>query len=60
MISALQKLLDRYRRNSRTEREKGEYFELLVKNFLENDPLYTDLFSQVWTYAEWARSQDLE
>ena len=59
MISALQKLLDRYRKNSRTEREKGEYFELLVKNFLENDPLYTDLFSQVWTYAEWARSQDL-
>ena len=59
MISALQKLLDRYRKNSRTEREKGEYFELLVKCFLENDPLYTDLFSQVWTYAEWARSQNL-
>ena len=60
MSSALQNLLDRYRQSARTEREKGEYFELLVKNFLTNDPMYSDLFTDVWTYAEWAQTQGLD
>ena len=59
MNSSLQSLLDRYRKSAKTEREKGEYFELLIKNFLENDPMYADLFTNVWTYAEWARTEGL-
>lgn len=54
---ALKKLLDKYRTGSKTEREKGEYFELLIKDFLKNDPVYTAQFSDVWTYAEWAGEQ---
>jgi len=60
MDSSLQNLLDRYRKSAKTEREKGEYFELLVKNFLENDPMYSDLFTRVCTYAEWARTQGID
>lgn len=54
---ALRDLLNRYRQASKTEREKGEYFELLIKDFLKNDPVYTAQFSDVWTYSEWAEEQ---
>ncbi len=33
----LREILDEYHRESRTEREKGAYFERLVRIFLEND-----------------------
>ena len=60
MSSSLRNLLEKYRETARTEREKGEYFELLVKRFLEHDPIYADLFSKVYTYAEWAIIQGLD
>lgn len=56
-MSALQDLLSGYRGLSKTEREKGTYFELLIKDFLKNDPTYSPNFSDVWTYAEWAATQ---
>lgn len=59
MPSNIKNLLNEYRKSSKTEREKGEYFELLTKDFLCNDPLYKDQFSNVWTYTEWATQQGL-
>ena len=56
-MSALKDLLTNYRTSSKTEREKGTYFELLIKDFLLNDPTYAPQFSNVWTYAEWAKLQ---
>ncbi len=56
-MSALHDLLTSYRASSKTEREKGTYFELLIKDFLKNDPTYSPNFSDVWTYAEWAGTQ---
>ena len=32
----------------------------MVKSFLEHDPVYADLFSKVFTYAEWATTQGLD
>jgi predicted helicase len=52
-MSALHDLLESYRTKSKTEREKGTYFELLIKDFLKNDPTYSPNYSDVWTYAEW-------
>ena len=52
--TALFDLLERYRAAARTEREKGEYFENLVKAYLENDDVHKEFFSKVQTYAEWA------
>lgn len=40
-MSALHDLLESYRTGSKTEREKGTYFELLIKDFLKNDPTYS-------------------
>lgn len=59
-MSALLDLLASYRKESKTEREKGTYFELLIKDFLKNDPTYSPQFSDVWTYAEWAQQQGID
>lgn len=59
-MSALRDLLASYRSASRTEREKGTYFELLIKDFLKHDPTYSPNFSDVWTYAEWAEQQGID
>ncbi|MDO9310781.1 MAG: DEAD/DEAH box helicase family protein [Nitrosomonas sp.] len=59
-MSALKKLLDCYRLASVTEREKGTYFEELILCYLRNEATYRDLYSDVWTYGEWAKLQGLD
>lgn len=54
-MSALKSILNSYRQNSRSEREKGTYFEELVRSYLTNEPIYADLYSHVWMYADWAK-----
>ncbi len=52
--TALTQLLDHFRQVAQTEREKGTYFEELVKTYLLNEPSYKDLFSgQVYLWEEW-------
>jgi len=53
----LQDILDKYRASARTEREKGDYFERLVRVFLENDDTQRQYYSKVETFADWATSQ---
>ena len=60
MNADLQNLLEKYRKASKTEREKGDYFELLIKDFLKNDPVYTQQYTEVWTYSEWAKVQGID
>lgn len=55
-MSALKKLLDNYRLAAATERGKGIYFEELILCYLRNEATYRDLYSDVWTYGEWAKS----
>ena len=59
-MTALQKLLTTYRQASVTEREKGTYFEELICTYLRNEATYRDLYTKVWTYADWAREQGLD
>lgn len=55
-MSALQDLLASFRDNSKTEREKGNYFEKLVKVYLQNEPCYKDLFNgKVYLWEEWRK-----
>lgn len=60
MSQDLQILLKKYREASKTEREKGDYFELLIKDFLKNDPVYTQQYTEVWTFSEWAKAQGID
>lgn len=55
----LQTLLETYRQASVTEREKGTYFEELMIHYFKNEPMYQDLYEEVWMYAEWAEQQGL-
>ncbi len=57
--SPLTVILDAYRDASVTEREKGTYFEELIVCYLRNEATYKDLYSDVWTYSQWAEIQGL-
>ena len=59
-MSALQNLLTGYREASKTEREKGTYFEELIVCYLRNEATYRDLYSDVWSYSDWAKLQGLD
>lgn len=59
-MTALSLLLDHYRQSSISEREKGTYFEELMLCYLRNEATYSDLYSDVWTYGEWAALQGLD
>jgi predicted helicase len=54
-MSPLKQLLATFRTNSQTEREKGTYFEQLIVQYLKNEATYKDLYSEIYTYAQWAR-----
>ena len=58
-MSPLKKLLTSFRNAAVTEREKGTYFEELCIQYLRHEASYQDLYSDVWTYAEWAEQQGL-
>lgn len=51
----LRELLEKYRQAASSEREKGTYFERLVKVWLENAPTQQPQFSRVLTFADWAK-----
>ncbi len=59
MATDLQLLLKEYRSSAKDQREKGTYFELLIKDFLKKDPRYAPQFVDVFTYAEWAGKQGI-
>lgn len=60
LMNALNTLLTTYRNASASEREKGTYFEELIVCYLRNEATYRDLYSDVWTYAQWAELQGLD
>lgn len=52
-MSPLQEVLDSFRQTSKTEREKGSYFESLAKLYFTHEPKFADLYSHVWLWEEW-------
>lgn len=56
VMSPLHHLLDVLRLSSMSEREKGTYFEELILAYLSHEATYRDLYSKVWTWAQWAPS----
>ena len=53
--SPLQKILAKYRATSQTEREKGTYFEELIRTYFRFEASYAALYSDVWLFADWAK-----
>ena len=56
-MTALQTLLYSFRATARSEREKGNYFEELIWQYLKAEPAYVDRYSDVWMYADWTRGE---
>lgn len=59
MDSSLRKLLEQYRDLSKTEREKGTYFERLAIAFMQRDPGMQHEYESAQEYAEWAKNHGL-
>lgn len=57
-MTALQTILNTYREHSKTQREKGTYFEKLIKAYLQTEPFYKDQYEKVWMYTDWAKEPD--
>ncbi|WP_238381065.1 DEAD/DEAH box helicase family protein [Alkalilacustris brevis] len=59
-MTALDRLLQSYRDAAVTEREKGAYFERLALAFFLNDPVQSEEYEPVWTWADWAKANGRE
>lgn len=47
-----QQVLNKYREESFSERDKGTRFETLIKYYLKTDPMYSNEFSEIWLWSE--------
>jgi predicted helicase len=56
---SLNKVLEKYRNISYSERDKGNRFERLMKAFLQTDPHYASKFKKVWLWNEFPGRKDL-
>lgn len=52
-------ILSKYRKESFSERDKGERFERLMQAYLLTDPKYATLFKSVWLWNEFPGKADL-
>ncbi len=53
------KILDKYRKISFSERDKGNRFERMMQAYLQTDPKYSYLFKKVWLWNEFPGKRDL-
>ena len=56
MSSKFKNILNSYRSKANNFTEVGNYFEKLSKVYLENDPIQTQEYSEVWHYKDWAKN----
>ncbi len=55
---SFQQILNKYRKYSFSERDKGDRFERLMQAYLETDPKYAYLFKRVWLWKEFPGKKD--
>ncbi|MGD9733574.1 MAG: restriction endonuclease, partial [Desulfamplus sp.] len=53
-----QQILDKYRKYSFSERDKGDRFERLMQAYLQTDPQYAYKFKNVWLWNEFPYKKD--
>jgi len=58
-MPSLRQLLENARTHARSEREKGAYFERVVRTWLLHDPVQRDLWSDVQPWGAWAATRGL-
>lgn len=58
-MSAFAIILEKYRKYSFSQKDKGERFERLMKAYLLTDPKYAYKFKKVWLWNEFPGRLDL-
>ncbi len=58
-MTTFKTVLDKYRKISFSERDKGERFERLMQAYLITDPQYSNRFKRVWLWNEFPGKNDL-
>lgn len=51
-------LLEKYRKLSFSERDKGDRFERLMQAYLKTDPKYANIFKEVWMWNDFPHKGD--
>ena len=51
-MTPFSRILDKYRDDSFSQRDKGNRFEILMQRFLLTDPVFSSKLEQVWTWNE--------
>ncbi len=57
MNTGFQQTLDQIRAESSSSTQMGTFFERLMKRYFLQDPLYSNRFSNVYLWSEWADTQ---
>ena len=57
-MSEFDRVLEKYRKKSFSEKDKGTRFEKLMQGFMKTYPQYLGLFSDVWMWNEFPFRQD--
>nr|WP_294858689.1 DEAD/DEAH box helicase family protein [uncultured Fluviicola sp.] len=58
-MSNFNQILTKYRKNSFSEKDKGERFERLMQAYLLTEPIYASTFKKVWLWNEFPGKDDL-
>ena len=58
-MTSFNKVLEKYRKISFSERDKGDRFERLMQAYLLTDPRYTAKLKKVWLWSEFHGKSDL-
>lgn len=56
--SQFQSILAHFRKYALSERDKGDKFERLMQAYLQTDPRYADLFTNVWHWNDFPARRD--
>lgn len=57
-MPTFQKVLEKYRKYSFSERDKGDRFERLMQSYLQTDPKYASTLKYVWMWNEFPGKKD--
>lgn len=52
-LSGLQQLLHQLRFEHPSPHDRGKAFEYVCKFYLENDPYFSGIFSDIWSWYDW-------
>lgn len=59
VMSTFQSILNQFRKESFSQKDKGERFERLMQFYLLTEPYYANLFTKVWLWNEFPFKGDL-